>query len=128
MHVATARGKPRVFIANKHKVMAFYCAVREVDAELFNEALWLPLRAIRRSMVDSVIGSCSAVVPALLSNLLSGQTSMVANGIAVAVPEIHTICGNISNIVADGSALHFVWGNTGSSERGTTRLQCWGQR
>lgn len=100
---------------NKRKIMAFYCTFREMDAELFNEAVWLPLGVIRRSIVGTVIGGWSAVVSALLGNLLLGPTSLVSGGIDVAVPELHTIFGDLSNILADEAALHCVWDNTGAS-------------
>ena len=100
---------------NRRNIMAFYGTFREVDADMFNEACWLPLGVLRRSIVDTVIGSWSAVMSTLLNNLLLGPTSMVSGGIDVAVPEIHTIFCDLSNILADEVALHCVWGNTGSS-------------
>ena len=99
---------------NRRKLVQWYVSFVEFRLHLRNERVWLPVAALRSSMIQDIAGGLSAASRALFHSIVHEEDSLL-KGTAVEIPDPMLVTGRLSVFVGDESALKHVWAVMGAS-------------
>ena len=99
------------------KVHCFYMSFRELGPEvLCHSEGWLPIAVLRNTAVKTVRGKLSAAMRQLLRCLFTGPSALQETGVLLRLPSgPQILVAQLTNMLADESALKSVWGSKGAA-------------
>lgn len=101
---------------NHRKFWAVYVGIADLgQAELTHEEFWLPVAIIRSSVVQGIKGGLSNTMRCLLRSILMAPANLAGAGMAIDLDGPKLLRFNMSEVIADESALKSLWGTKGAS-------------
>jgi len=94
---------------NRRKLYVWYISFVEFKLHLRNEALWLPVAAIRSTILSTVVGGLSSASRALFKAMLEERPSVLLTGALVNVPDPTLLQAELKVYLGDEPAVKGIW-------------------